>query len=124
MQAFQVYTKAVTFISPHRKEELKDYAEQVASLFMVVTKTNHPIIINYDKAVWAHVGDVQNLFLTDKSEFEDLQLYWLHPLGQGFRDTNSGGTSNCSLKTSYRSNNNCLRFNKGKCPNKASSCKY
>ena len=91
---------------------------------MVVTKVNHPIVINYNKAVQTHIGYVQNLLLTDKSEFEDLQLYWLHPLGQGFRDTNSGSTSNHSPRTSYRSNDDCLRFNDGKCPNKASSCKY
>ena len=43
--------KAVVFVFPHRKEELEDYAEQVASLFMVVTEVNHPIVINYDKVV-------------------------------------------------------------------------
>ena len=123
-QAFRVYTKAVVFVFPHRKEELEDYAEQVASLFAVVTEVNHPIIINYDKAVRTRVGDVRNLLLTDKSEFEDLRLYWLHPLGQGFRGTNSGSTSNRSPRTSYRSNDDCLRFNDGKCPNKASGCKY
>ena len=72
LQVFQVYTKAVVFIFPHRKEELEDYVEQVASLFAVVTEVNHPIVINYDKAVQTHVGDVQNLLLMDKSEFEDL----------------------------------------------------
>ena len=50
-QVFQVYTKAVAFVFPHRKEELEDYAEQIASLFVVVTETNHPIVINYNKAV-------------------------------------------------------------------------
>ena len=101
-----------------------DYTEQVASLFAVVTKANHPIIINYNKAFRTCVGGVQNLLLTNKSKFKDLQLYWLHPLGQGFRDTNSGGTPNHSLRASYRTNDDCLRFNNGKCPNKASSCKY
>ena len=123
-QVFCVYAKAVVFVFPHRKEELEDYAEQVASLFAVVTKANHPIIINYDKAIRTRVGGVRNLLLTDKSEFEDLQLYWLHPLGQGFRDTNSGGTPNHSPRANYRTNDDCLRFNDGKCPNKASGCKY
>ena len=123
-QAFRVYAKAVAFVFPHRKEELEDYAEQVASLFVVVTEANHPIIINYNKAVRTRVGGVRNLLLTDKSEFEDLRLYWLHPLGQGFRDTNSGGTPNRSPRANYRTNDDCLRFNDGKCPNKASGCKY
>ena len=124
LQVFQVYMKAVILVFPHRKEELEDYTEQVATLFVVVTEANQPIVINYDKAVWTHIGDVQNLLLTDKSEFKDLWLYWLHPLGQGFRDTNSGSTSNHSPRTSYRSNDDCLKFNDGKCTNKASSCKY
>ena len=123
-QAFRVYAKAIMFVFPHRKEELEDYAEQVASLFVVVTEANHPIIINYDKAVRTCVGGVRNLLLTDKSKFEDLRLYWLHPISQGFRDTNSGGTSNRSPRVNYRANDDCLRFNDGKCPNKASSCKY
>ena len=57
-QVFCMYAKAVTFIFPHRKEELEDYAEQVASLFMVVTETNHPIIVDYDKAVRTCIGGV------------------------------------------------------------------
>lgn len=123
-QAFRVYTKAVSFVFPHRKEELEDYSEQVAALFAVVTEANHAIIINYDKAVRTRVGDVRNLLLTDRSEFEDLRLYWLHPLGQGFRDTSAGVGHNRSPKSSFRSDDDCLRFNNGKCPNKASSCKY
>ena len=71
-QAFCMYTKAVAFIFYHRKEELKDYTEQVASLFAVVIKANHPIIINYDKAVRTCVGGMWNLLLTDKAKFEDL----------------------------------------------------
>ena len=71
-QAFCVYAKAVAFIFPHRKEELEDYTKQVASLFAVVTEANHPIIINYNKAIRTHVGGVWNLLLTDKSKFEDL----------------------------------------------------
>ena len=65
LQVFWVYMKAVILVFPHRKEELEDYTEQVATLFVVVTKANHPIVINYDKAVWTHIGDVQNLLLTD-----------------------------------------------------------
>lgn len=109
---------------PHRKEELEDYAEQVASLFVAVIKSNHPIILNYDKAIQTHVGDVWNLLLTDKSEFEDLHLYWLHSLGQGFQDTSTGLTPNCNPKMNFRSNDNCIRFNDRKCLNKASGCKY
>ena len=123
-QAFCIYSKAVSFIFPHRKEELEDYAEQVATLFAVVTMVNHTIIINYDKAVCTHVGDVCNLFLTNRSKFEDLRLYWLHPLGQGFRDTSMGITHNHSMKSLFKSDDDCIRFNNGKCPNKASSCKY
>ena len=51
LQVFQVYMKAVILVFPHRKEELEDYTEQVATLFVVVTEANHPIVINYDKAV-------------------------------------------------------------------------
>lgn len=123
-QAFRVYTKAVSFVFPHRKEELEDYAEQIASLFAVVTQTNHPIVINYDKAVRTHVRDVRNLLLTDKSEFEDLRLYWLHPLGQGFKESDVGSTSNRTPKSTFRVDEDCLQFNEGKCPNKSSSCKY
>ena len=45
-------------------------------LFAVVTKANHTIIINYDKAVCTCIGDMHNLLLTDRSKFEDLRLYW------------------------------------------------
>ena len=122
-QAFCIYMKAVSFVFPHRKEELEDYAEQVATLFVVVIKVNHAIIINYDKAVHTHIGDMHNL-LTDRSKYKDLRLYWLHPLGQGFRDASVGITHNHSMKSSFRSDDDCIRFNSEKCPNKASSCKY
>ena len=103
-----MYTKAVTFMFPHRKEKLEDYAEQVASLFVAVIKSNHPIIFNYDKAIQTHIGDIWNLLLTDKSEFEDLHLYWLHPLGQRFQDTSTGLTPNCNSKMNFRSNDDCI----------------
>ena len=93
-QTFRAYTKAIRFVFPHRKKKLEGYAEQVASLFLVVIKSNHPIIVNYDKAVQTHIGDIQNLLLTDKSEFEDLWLYWLHPLRQGFQDMSTGSAPN------------------------------
>ena len=86
LQAFCIYMKAVSFIFPHRKEELEDYSEQVAALFAVVTEANHTIIINYDKAVHTHVGNMCNLLLTDRSKFKDFRLYWLYTLGQRFRD--------------------------------------
>ena len=123
-QAFHIYTKAVSFIFPHREEEPEDYAEQVAALFAVVVEANHTVIINYDKAVHTCIGNMHNLLLTNRSEYEDLRLYWLHPLGQGFRDTSVGIAHNRNVKLSFRSDDDCIRFNSRKCPNKASSCKY
>ena len=95
-QAFHIYLKAVSFIFPHRKEELEDYAAQVATLFAVVNKVNHTIIINYNKAVHTCVGNMRNLLLTDTSKFKDLRLYWLHPLGQAFRDPIITAQNHCS----------------------------
>ena len=56
--AFRVYAKAVSFVFPHRKEELEEYTKQIASLFAVVSKANHPIVINYNKALRTRVREV------------------------------------------------------------------
>ena len=65
-------------------------------------------MLNYDKAIQTHVGDVWNLLLIDKSEFEDLHLYWLHPLRQGFQNTSTGLTPNCNPKMNFISNDDCI----------------
>jgi hypothetical protein len=95
--AWGAYSKAATFVFPHRKEEFEEYAQRILGLFAATTPCNHSAIINLDKGIRACVGESRNLLLTDSVVFDKLRLYWINPLGAGGQpshDTPSKGKKN------------------------------
>lgn len=121
--AWGLYTKAAAFVFPHRKEELDLYGTQVLSLFSAASIVDHATIIQYDKAIRARVGDRRNLLLTDRSEFDDLRLYWLNPIGAGFKSMGNSGSGSLG-RVSTKSDEPCHRWNNDNCRSKASDCRF
>ena len=98
--AWGIYSRAATYIFPHRKEELNEYGTQTLSLFAATTSLPHSSIINLDKGIQACVGECRNLLLTDQGAFEDLKLYWLNLIGAGGQ-TSTEGRVKPSKKPTY-----------------------
>jgi hypothetical protein len=73
--AWGSYSKAVTYVFPHRKDEFDSYGSRTLSLFAATSTGSHASIINLDKSIRTRVGECRNLLLTDQAEFEDLRLY-------------------------------------------------
>ncbi|KAJ3858253.1 hypothetical protein EV359DRAFT_69161 [Lentinula novae-zelandiae] len=48
---FAKYSKALTFVFPHRADELKRYSEHIVRLFGALPELDHDKVINYDKAI-------------------------------------------------------------------------
>ncbi|KIM81521.1 hypothetical protein PILCRDRAFT_787250 [Piloderma croceum F 1598] len=118
--AWGSYSKAATYVFPHRKDEFDSYGSRTLSLFAATSASSHASIINLDKSIRTRVGECRNLLLTDQAEFEDLRLYWLNPIG-------AGGLSDASRrikKTDYRDDEPCLKWNAGECNKKASECRH
>ena len=79
--AFRRMSKAVTFLFPHRREELYEYAEHIESLFAAKHASAHSKVILYDQSVRNQVGGGQNLLLTDYQRFSALAEAILHADG-------------------------------------------
>ncbi|KAJ3887040.1 hypothetical protein GG344DRAFT_81130 [Lentinula edodes] len=48
---FAKYSKALTFVFPHRADELEKYSEHIIRLFGALPELDHDKVINYDKAI-------------------------------------------------------------------------
>ena len=121
--AWGIYSRAATYVFPHRKEELDEYGTRTLSLFAATASLSHSSIINLDKGIRARVGECRNLLLTDQGAFEDLKLYWLNPIGAGGQ-TSSEGRVKSSKKPTYRDNEPCHKWNAGECSKRASECRH
>ena len=59
--AFRRMSKGVTFLFPHRQEELLEYAEHIEGLFSAKHASAHSRVILYDQSVRNQVGGGQNI---------------------------------------------------------------
>src|ERR1700729_2659903 len=103
----------------HRFSELSSSSQHALGLFSATAVEHQANIIMLDKAIRVRVGECRDLLLTDVTSFNDLQLYWLNPIGAG--DT---GKSKGKGKSDFRCEDLCDRWNRGVCKSKASECKY
>lgn len=114
---FAKYTKALTFVFPHRVDELQKYAEHIIRLFGALPETDHYKVIDYDKAIRYRVSQSRQYELTDFSEFQDIFMHWIQAPPSKTRE--SGKKDNKPRKREP-----CRHYNEGRCPNTAQSCGY
>ena len=88
--AFRRMSKAVTFLFPHRREELLEYAEHIEGLFSAKQTSAHSKVILYDQSVRNQVGGGQNILLTDYHRFNALREAILHADGIEYKGHGEG----------------------------------
>jgi hypothetical protein len=72
--AWGSYSKAATYVFPHRKDEFDSYGSRTLSLFTATSAGSHASIINLDKSIRTRVGECRNLLLMDQAEFKRPQV--------------------------------------------------
>ena len=90
--AYRRMSKAVTFLFPHRREELYEYGEHIEGLFSAKHTSAHPKVILYDQSVRNQVGGGQNILLTDYQHFHNLSEAILHADGIEYRGSGKGSS--------------------------------
>jgi len=95
--AFRRMSKAVTFLFPHRREELSEYAEYIEGLFSAKHSGAHSKVILYDQSVRNQVGGGQNILLTDYQRFSGLSEAILHADGIEYKGNGKGSSSGKSV---------------------------
>ena len=88
--AFRRMSKAVTFLFPHRREELLEYADHIESLFSAKHAGAHSKVILYDQSVRNQVGGGKNILLTDYHRFTSLSEAILHADGIEYKGKGKG----------------------------------
>ena len=88
--AYRRMAKAVSFLFPHRREELSEYAEHIEGLFSAKHTNAHSKVILYDQSVRNQVGGGQNILLTDYQRFGALSEAILHADGIEYRGSGKG----------------------------------
>lgn len=123
--AWNAAVQGTIFCFPHRAAELRSYGESITRMFMALAPSSHPRIFNYDKAVRARVGQLNNLLLTDYGAFSDLKMQWIDILGfAGGTDDASPPKGSSSKRSSTGRQDFCNRFNHGNCPDSAGRCRW
>ncbi|KAI0314245.1 hypothetical protein OF83DRAFT_1064159, partial [Amylostereum chailletii] len=126
--AFERYQDAVTFVYPHRRDELAAYRRHIINYFGAV-HGHDDLVLNYDRAVRARVGRSNALELSDTKEFTALETMHI-TAGLASRPATSnisrarGSTATGARRSQgpQQSTEICRRFNAGNCSGKG--CKY
>ena len=111
--AYRRMSKAVTFLFPHRREELSEYAEHIEGLFSAKHANAHSKVILYDQSVRNRVGGGQNVLLTDYQRFSSLSEAILHADGIEYRGNGKGPSKGGkgSAEGGSTKKDACRRFN-------------
>ena len=111
--AFRRMSKAVTFLFPHRREELLEYADHIEGLFSAKHAGAHSKVILYDQSVRNQVGGGQNILLTDYHRFTSLSEAILHADGIEYKGKGKGPSKGRegSGKGEGSKKDICRRFN-------------
>lgn len=111
--SFRRMSKAVTFLFPHRREELFEYAEYIESLFAAKHTNAHSKVILFDQSVRNQVGGGQNTLLTDYQRFSGLSEAILHADGVEYKAGGKGQSKGGSGQDKSESSKKdiCRRFN-------------
>ncbi|KDQ08111.1 hypothetical protein BOTBODRAFT_94572, partial [Botryobasidium botryosum FD-172 SS1] len=121
--------QAILFAFPHRAEELQVYQEHINDLFAALPRSMHSNVISYDRAVRVQAATRRDVALSDTGAFVHLHLLWIQTQGAANRsqEQSSGSSRDGSGQVSGGGNKRrdpCKRWNDGRCPNDAATCKY
>ena len=108
--AFRRASKATSFLFPHRREELLEYAEYIEGLFAAKHVGAHSKVILYDQSVRNQVGGGQNILLTDYQRFHSLSEAILHADGVEYGQP-GGKKGGGPTKSGEGKKDICRRFN-------------
>lgn len=111
--AFRRVSKAVTFLFPHRREELYEYAEYIEGLFSAKHTNAHSKVILFDQSIRNQVGGGQNILLTDYQHFSGLSEAILHVDGVEYKGGGKGPAKGGggADKGESSKKDTCRRFN-------------
>ena len=123
--AYRRMSKAITFLFPHRREELSEYADYIEGLFSAKHTSAHSKVILYDQSVRNRVGGGQNILLTDYQHFSSLSEAILHADGieykgsgkgpsKGGKGSDEGGSSKKDVCRRFNSQDGC-KFTEEEC---------
>ncbi|KAG0699423.1 hypothetical protein DFH29DRAFT_784351, partial [Suillus ampliporus] len=125
--AFSMYTEAIAFVFPQRRNEYVQYHTYLSWLFHAMEVRLHSRVIEFDRSIRNQVAMQRNLRLTDHSEFEHLRTTFLTSFGIGSNSTSS--TSGSRGRTNRREGNSgrddpCHKWNRGTCSKSDSECRF
>ena len=115
--AWRKTARAISYVFPHRRQELDDYTDYIEGEFEARQASAHIRVIHYDIAVRNFVCGGQHNLLTDTHKFQRLYAANMH--SDGIQNSSS------SRKVSGpggRKREICNRFNNGEC--QSLNCRY
>ncbi|TFK78905.1 hypothetical protein K466DRAFT_463104, partial [Polyporus arcularius HHB13444] len=132
--AFEIFEAALVFAFPHRVKEVATYRRHIYGQF----ETHDPIfatrVIEYDRAVRKSVSENRALLLSDIFEFSPLKDQYIGPTGANVVASSAAEASSSAgagarsggagRGKSARKAEPCIRYNNGRCPNLASTCRF
>jgi len=123
--AWHFAARSISFVFPHRTEELHAYGDYIEGEFAAKITSSHPKIILFDIAVRNMVQGGQSILLTDQQYF--FRLYSAIIMPDGVEHMSRKGTSRRSdlPRASGSKPDICNRFNTPSgCPSSDSECRY
>lgn len=117
-----IYQEAVTFLYPHRADELRDYYNFVTGLFRSLASGERSRAINYDRAVRSEVGRSNSKLLNESNNLSHMYTQHIHAAGASSSAT-SGQPHAPKRARNNRSAEACHRWNDGKC-SRGTDCRY
>ena len=113
----------------HRKSELLSYGKHIQRYFASLPPQFHSRVINYDRAARIRTAQCRAIELLDYALFTDLQIQWItnSPIAAGPSQTTE--TAKEPKEPTGKGKKGCqkaayCRWNEGRCPNAAATCKY
>ncbi|TDL27793.1 hypothetical protein BD410DRAFT_703684, partial [Rickenella mellea] len=121
--AYDALAEATRFCFPGRREELGKYRDWIMRQFGAINPSFHGAVIGLDKAIRNRVAQCNDCLLTDDSRFTDLVMSYCNPAGLNYKGYSEPRGSTNPAKTT-KSGEICRRYNEGKCPSDARTCRY
>jgi hypothetical protein len=122
--AWHFAARAISFVFPHRSEELRNYGDYIEGEFAAKVTHSHPKVILFDIAVRNMVQGGQSILLTDQQHFLRLYSAIVMPDGVEYTSGKSANRRSDLPRASGSKTDICNRFNASGCPSSDSDCRY
>lgn len=109
---WNVTARALCFVYPHCAEEIELYSQYIIQFFGAFGSSESSCVINLNKAIHRHIGEVWNLKLCDFGHFRHLEVQYLQSTGLS---TVLGNTIYKEKMHPCRSTEPCQQWNSGFC---------